>query len=57
MELGPLVQHWGEGWRWLVYGALIVLVPGSSLFLFGLWLMKMTPRKWWRAVWGGSDGE
>ena len=51
------MSQWGEGWRWLVYGALIVLVPGSSLFLFGLWLMKMTPRRWWRAVWGGSDGE
>lgn len=46
-----MMQHWGEGWRWLVYGTLIAIIPFSSLFFLGLWLLKMTPAKWWRGVW------
>lgn len=48
------LQHWGEGWRWFVYGALFAIIPFSSLFVLLLWLLKLTPRTWWRNVWLGE---
>mgnify|MGYP001605832681 CR=1 FL=1 len=44
------LQPWGEGWRWLIYGVLIAIIPFSSLFLIGLYVLKMTPWRWWRSV-------
>ena len=41
-------------WRWLLYGTLFVIVPFSSLFALGLYVLKMTPRAWWRSVWHGE---
>lgn len=52
-----MMQHWGEGWKWLIYGTLIVIIPFSSLFMLLLWLLKLTPAQWWRNAWGGQVSE
>ena len=51
------MSHWGEGWRWLAYGTLFVIVPFSSLFALALWLLKMTPNTWGRSVWYGGRND
>jgi hypothetical protein len=47
----------GIDWRWLLYGAAFVLIPFSSLFLVGLYVLKMTPKRWWQSVWSGTPPE
>jgi hypothetical protein len=47
----------GIDWRWLLYGTLIAIVPFSSLFLLFLWIVKQTPRNWWRGAWSGQQGD
>ncbi len=44
-------------WRWLLYSTLIVIVPFSSLFVIGLWFMRLSPLAWWRSVWTSSPPE